>query len=133
MDGGTNSNDFEHLVLKPIIFSEKQTSVTVSIKTYSDNQTESGEEFKINLYDGMASTSPLSTKSIYLQDNWTPDYNYLLFSSAPNESSAISEGDDITFTVMRSGSGTQTKVYLKSYFDTALSNDLENSGDIEII
>ena len=132
VDGGTNSNDFEHLVLKPIVFSEKQTSVTVNIETYSDNQTESGEEFKINLYDGMASTSPLSTKSIYLQDNWTPDYNYLLFSSAPNESSAISEGDDITFTVMRSGSGTQTKVYLKSYFDTALSNDLENSGDIEI-
>ena len=63
------------------------------------------------------SKSSICSKSIYLQDNWTPDYNYLLFSSAPNESSAVSEGDDITFTVMRSGSGTQTKVYLKSYFD----------------
>ena len=128
----TSNGDLAQLSYKPIQFSAKETVKTVTISTYEDTATEGTETVKLNLYDGPAQTEPVTSSDVYIQDNWSPDYNYLVYSSAPTEQTAASEGDTITFNVMRMGSGSCSTVYLKSFFNNAMSNDLVSSGDIEL-
>ena len=128
----TSNGDLAQLSYKPIQFSAKETVKTVTITTYEDTTTEGTEALKLHLYDGPAQTEPVTSGDVYITDNWSPDYNYLVYSSAGTEETAANEGDTITFNVMRMGSGSSSTVNLKSFFNNASSNDLVSSGDIEL-
>jgi hypothetical protein len=112
----TSNGDLAQLSYKPIQFSAKETVKTVTISTYEDTATEGTENLKLNLYDGPGQTVPVTSSDVYIQDNWSADFNYIVYSSAPTEQTAVSEGETITFSVVRTGSGANSTVYLKSFF-----------------
>ena len=128
----TSTDDLAQLIYKPIQFSAKETVKTVTISTHEDTATEGTETLKLNLYDGPGQTVPVTSSDVYIQDNWSPDFNYIVYSSAPTEQTAVSEGETITFSVVRTGSGANSTVYLKSFFNNAMPNDLISSADIEL-
>ena len=131
-DNNTSNSDLDHLNFQPVKFSAKESVKTVSINTHEDQENEGTESFKLNVFHAPSQTTPIVTYDAFIKDQWAPEFSYTIFSSAPTEASAVSEGDDITFTVMRTGSGSTTTVYLKSFFNNADFSDLVYSGGYEI-
>ena len=89
----------------------------------SDSAQEGYEYFDLNLYKDVANTTTPVTATGYIKDEWAPNYNYAITSDAGDETSAKDEGQKITFTVTRSGAGTESTVYLSTLDKTAMSGD----------
>ena len=131
-DNTTSTSDLDHLSFQAVKFSAKETVKTVYIETHEDQYNEGTESFNLNMFDAPSQTIPTVTHEAFIKDEWAPEFSYTVFSSAPTESLAASEGDNITFTIMRTGSGSTSTVYLKSFFNSADFSDLVYAGDHKI-
>ena len=127
-----SSDDVGQLVYHPIQFLAKETFKTINLSTYEDAKDEGLETVEFQLYDGPAQLTPIASKTISIKDAWSPEFNYLIYSDASSEENAVSEGSKITFNVIRSGSGSASTAYLKTFFNNAMSTDLVDANNLEL-
>ena len=127
-----SSDDVGQLAYHPIQFLAKETFKTINLSTYEDAKDEGLETVEFQLYDGPAQLTPIASKTISIKDAWSPEFNYLIYSDASSEENAVSEGSKITFNVIRSGSGSASTAYLKTFFNNAMSTDLVDANNLEL-
>ena len=127
--GGTAKNsgdevDYSAISSYPLTFSSFETKKLVTIKTYSDSVAEADEYFWLNLYSAIedASTQKYLTyaKGIIANSSSTKDYSYTLVSNSVIDS-PLDEGNQIVFTVTRSGTGSESVVYISTSDGSASS------------
>ena len=127
-----SADDFETLNYHAVEFSSKETTKKVTISTFSDEKVEGEETVSLELFANPGAAEPLTTTVVSIVDSWNPEYNYIIYSNAGLESSAIEEGGEITFTVIRSGAGASSTVYAKPFYNNAMANDLVDIGNLEL-
>ncbi|MBF0273130.1 MAG: hypothetical protein HQL98_13860 [Magnetococcales bacterium] len=123
-DSAWGDDDFKRLEAQEVRFAANETSRTITVHTYQDTVTEGAESFWFNLY-----TSPGNLESALfetydqgiIQDVVGPAYTYSITSSA-DSTTPVLEGNDITFTITRSGSGTASTVYVGTSDHTAMAD-----------
>ena len=120
---GASANDFVALNNHAVTFKAIETTKKVYIDVVSDSAQEGYEYFDVNLYEDAANATTPVTATAYIKDEWAPNYNYSITSNAGDENSAIDEGQNVTFTITRSGSGTESTVYLSTIDKTAMNGD----------
>ena len=98
-------SDFAALSRQAIDFSANDTSKTVTVATYQDDKTEATEYFWLQLYKNYADTSWATYVSAYIKDIPVVSYSYKVSSNAATSSAAVIEGNDVTFTITRTASG----------------------------
>jgi predicted RNA-binding protein with TRAM domain len=112
----------DHYALK---FAEYETSKTLYLGTYHDSATEGDETFSINLYENLSDGISVANTTAYINDKYLPSYSYTVQSSAASPDTAIEEGETVTFTITRSGSGTEATVFVATSNATAGNVDYE--------
>ena len=133
---GTASDDGNNpdysVVNRKIEFESFETTKTVKVRTWADSVEEGNEYFYFELYKSYADLQSGSTHTYAsggIKD-WVPgtEYGYTITSSASTEEPAL-EGNSITFTITRSGSGTASTVYLKTL--ASLASEQGDEKDYE--
>nr|CRH06297.1 Putative protein involve in cell communication. Containing ten Calx-beta domains [Candidatus Magnetococcus massalia] len=125
LDGTATSSDYSALETQEISFSASQTIQTITVDTYSDSLTEENEYFWLILYEDYADTVTGNYEeyaSAYIGDESVVNYDYTVTSDT-SFSSPANEGETITFTITRDGSGSSSTVYISTTASTADSSD----------
>jgi Ca2+-binding RTX toxin-like protein len=133
--GSANSADYQVLDKVAVNFAAYETSKTITVTTNTDNFTEGAEYFWLNLYETYADalSANYATYSVaYLKDASITDYGYTLATNAGSQTSAMSEGGQITFTITRSGSGSASTVYVATTTGTAGSSDYQSLDKVAV-
>jgi len=104
----TSGDDYGALNKVAINFATNETTKTFTVDTYADAITEGYEEFWVDLYKADTDTIPLASNYAYINDTATDDYSYSILEQV----SPTNEGEAITFTVNRSGTGSASTVYV---------------------
>jgi VCBS repeat-containing protein len=112
----------DHFALE---FAEYETSKTLYLGTYHDSATEGDETFSIDLYENLSDGISKASTTAYINDKYLPSYSYTVQSSAGSPDTAIEEGETVTFTITRSGSGTEATVFVGTENVTAGDGDYE--------
>ncbi len=120
---GAGKNDFVAIENLAVEFKAIETTKKIYVTVNQDSNQEGFEFFDLNLYKDFANSGTAVTSTAYIKDEWQPTYNYTITSDAGNDSSAKNEGDKVTFTVTRSGAGTESTVYLSTANKTAVEGD----------
>jgi len=106
-------------------FAADETSKTVTVETYVDSDTEGDEYFWVDLYENYADIQTYNYSNYvsgYISDvTGKSGFSYGI--SGNSNSSSVIEGESITFTIDRSGSGSSSIVYLVSSDGNALAGD----------
>ncbi|PQM55454.1 MAG: hypothetical protein CML39_08070, partial [Rhodobacteraceae bacterium] len=131
------SSDYRTMSKFKLDFKTFQESKTITVKTFKDTEDEGKESFNLNLYKDLtaaeAAGTPVATAAGYMEDEWSPSYNYSITSDAGTVAQAKNEGQAITFTVARSGSGTTSKVFVSTLDKSAINgDDFEGISDQEL-
>ncbi len=127
--GTDYSDDFS----KELKFEPNQKSLTFTINTLNDNQFEPTEVLNIDLYKKQVSDTPATTASAYIKNSSQEIYNYTITSSAADSESAVEEGQDITFTITRNGTGSESTIYVDTFDGSAAGENEDWSNDYESI
>lgn len=127
-----SADDFETLNYHAVEFSSKETTKKITVSTFFDEKVEGEETVRFELFANPGANDPLSSTIVSIADSWDPEYNYIIYSNASLESAAIEEGGEITFTVIRSGTGASSTVYAKPFYNNAMANDLVDIGNLEL-
>ena len=136
----TSSSDINALSQYKVEFKAFQTSKNITVKTIKDDADEGKESFKVNLYKDVASATARDASKLagsatgFIDDEWAPSYDYSITSDAGLSTTAKDEGKLVTFTVTRSSSGTQSKVFVSTLNKSALTgDDFEGFADKELV
>jgi hypothetical protein len=119
VDGSAGSADYAAFADRTVTFAANETVKTISVSTYSDALIESTENFSVALFKKSTDTSAAVTSTAFIKDVAVTSYGYTVASSAATSATAASEGQSITFTITRSGTGTASTVYLSTGAGTA--------------
>lgn len=112
---GTAGNaDFTALDKVALAFASYETVKTVTVKTVQDSLAEEVESFTLEVHESPDSTTPAATATGFVKDAALPSYGYTIQSSAGSAADAVIEGEAITFSIWRSGSGTESTVHLST-------------------
>ncbi len=122
-DGSAGSADYAAFADRAVTFAANETVKTISVSTYGDALVESTENFSVSLYKNASDTSSAVTATAFIKDVAVTSYGYTVASSAATSASAALEGQNITFTITRTGTGTASTVYLSTVAGTAGSLD----------
>ena len=117
--GTTDGNDFPALTQYAVNFAAYETTKTITITPYVDNETEGEETFHLDLYKNITDVDSHASTTAYINDSEQVDYNYTITTEADSIETADDEGGLIRFTITRDGSGTESIVYLQSQDGTA--------------
>jgi alpha-tubulin suppressor-like RCC1 family protein len=123
VDGSAGSADYAAFADRAVTFAANETVKTISVSTYSDALVEGTENFSVSLYKNAADTSSAATATAFIKDVAVTSYGYSVASSAATIGNAALEGQNITFTITRTGTGTASTVYLSTLAGTAGSLD----------
>ncbi|MDD5228649.1 MAG: Calx-beta domain-containing protein, partial [Methylococcales bacterium] len=130
--------DYSDAFSKELQFAPDQDTLTFTVETFSDDQFEATEVFNLGLYKAQVSDEVAATVSSYIKNVSVTSYNYAITSDASDSESAVEEGNDITFTITRDGTGTESTIYVDTFDGTAVgtaddwSNDFEDISEQEI-
>ena len=115
----TPIKDYNVLSKHKVSFTAFEFEKKVYVKTVKDAVDDSGEYFTLNLYkspdDTQVVTKDAHTARGYIKDEAEPVYDYIVTSNAGSQDTAVDEGDTITFTITRSGSGSESSVHVQRY------------------
>jgi hypothetical protein len=117
-EGTADWTDFTELDMYPVSFASYETSKTVTVGTYADAQTEGNEYFWLDLYKNYGDATWATYGSAEIKDAAVSDYTYSVSSNATS-ANPVTEGDPVSFTVTRSGTGTASTVYVSTSEGTA--------------
>ena len=117
-------SDYINLHKTPVNFKVGQNTATIDIHTIPDFKSEEKETFSVNLYKYFTDIKASANGTVQITDDpslqATASYHYSMTSDANAESTAKNEGDSITFTVKRDGTGTASSIFLTSEIGSAL-------------
>jgi uncharacterized protein YndB with AHSA1/START domain len=119
----TSGIDYSRLYNYELYFAPYQTSLTVAVHNYNDSAEEGIEDFSVDLYKNLSDGIVESSATAYIKDDFLPSYSYTVQSSADSPENAAIEGSTVTFTLTRSGSGTESTVYVSTADAAAGSTD----------
>jgi alpha-tubulin suppressor-like RCC1 family protein len=112
---GTAGNaDITALNKMALAFASYETVKTVTVATLQDSLAEEVEAFTLAVHEAPDSTAPAATALGHVKDATLPTYGYIVQSSAGSAAEAVTEGGAITFSIWRSGSGTESTVHLST-------------------
>ncbi len=123
VDGSAGSADYAAFADRSVTFAANETVKTIAVSTYSDTLVESTENFSVSLYKKFTDTSAAATSTAFIKDVAVTNFGYTVSSSAATSAKAATEGQSITFTITRSGTGTASTVYLSTFAGTASNLD----------
>lgn len=121
--GSASTTDYQALNKSALNFSAYETSKTISVSTNVDNATEGTESLGLAVFAQATDTASIATVTAYIKDAVSSNFSYTVSSSASKASNAIVEGDPVSFTLTRSGSGTASTVYLSTLAGSAGASD----------
>ena len=117
-------SDYIKLHKTPVDFKVGQKTATIDIHTIPDFKTEGTETFSVNLYKYFTDINASSNGAVQIADDATlqatSSYHYSMTSDAASENTVKGEGDSITFTVKRDGTGTESSIFLTSEIGSAV-------------
>ncbi|MGD9881831.1 MAG: Calx-beta domain-containing protein [Reyranella sp.] len=126
----SDEGDYQELTGIAVNFAANETTRTVTVSTYADGVVEGAEYFWLNLYKTYADALTLDWfdyATAYVADSAVGGYVYTVTSSAPQGSPVI-EGGGITFTIVRSGTGSASTIYVGTQAGTASAGAGDYSG-----
>jgi hypothetical protein len=110
--GTAGAADFTALTRTPLAFAAYETVKTFSVATLQDSLAEEVETFTLEVHEAPDSTTPAASAIAHVKDAALPSYGYTIQSSAGSAADAVTEDGSITFSIWRSGSGTESTVYV---------------------
>ncbi|WP_395714561.1 Calx-beta domain-containing protein [Reyranella sp.] len=111
--GGTaGAGDVQGLANLALVFAAYETTKTISVATLQDSVAEGTESFHLDLYENLSTNTPSASAGGFIADAALPTYAYTVRSSAGSPADGIVEGGAVTFTIVRSGSGTKSEVFV---------------------
>ncbi|GDX84720.1 hypothetical protein LBMAG43_07620 [Methylococcaceae bacterium] len=117
-------SDYIKLHKTPVDFKVGQKTATIDIHTIPDFKTEGTETFSVNLYKYFTDINASTNGVVQIADDATlqatSSYHYSMTSDAASENTGKGEGDSITFTVKRDGTGTESSIFLTSEIGSAV-------------
>ena len=116
-------DDYISLKAQAVTFNAYETTKTIDVRTIQDGDSESIENFRLNLTKNPGDTAAVTSALGHIKDPEVPYFDYTVTSSAGSPSAAIDEGGTITFTIARSGSGFESTVFIETENITAATND----------
>ncbi|MBF0339617.1 MAG: hypothetical protein HQL95_01470, partial [Magnetococcales bacterium] len=123
MDNSAKGNsDYQAITAQEVKFADTETSKTVTVNTWQDSLTEGTESFWFDLFTTYADAKVdnyATYSSGYLKDGVAASYTYTVTSSA-DSTTPVTEGNAITFTITRSGSGSASTVYVSTTDSSAV-------------
>ncbi len=125
--------DFLDTYPKSLTFEPSKGSLTFTIETLDDNQFESTELLNIELYTEQVSNKPAASAGAYVKNSPLEIYNYVITSTAADSKSAVEEGKDIIFTIIRDGKGSESAIYVDTFDGSAAGENDDWSNDYESI
>jgi Ca2+-binding RTX toxin-like protein len=120
--GTAGAADYAGFDKSALSFAANETSKTITVGTYTDGLAEGNEYLWLNLYKNYSDASYSTFGSGYIKDPAATSFTYTVTSNAPS-SSPVAEGNSITFTVTRSGTGSASTVYLSTTPGSAGAGD----------
>ncbi len=112
---GTAGNaDITSLDKVALAFASYETVKTVTVTTLQDSLTEEVESFTLEVHEAPDSITAAASAAGYVKDAALPSYGYTIQSSAGSAADAVTEGGAVTFSIWRSGSGTESTVHLST-------------------
>ncbi len=112
--GTAGNTDITALSKTALAFASYETVKTVTVATVQDSLAEEVEAFTLEVHESPGSTVPAATATGHVKDAALPTYGYIVQSSAGSAADAVTEGGAITFSIWRSGSGTESTVHLST-------------------
>ncbi len=104
-----------------IHFSANATTRVIHSGTPSDDEIEGVEYYTAVVYKNIGDEIPEDATLVYIRDKELPYYSYSIQSSASAPDFAAKEGENVTFTITRSGSGTEATIFVATEDITANS------------
>ncbi len=120
--------DYENTFNKDITFSPNQTTMTFDVNVIVDDTLKSVEVLNIGLYKNNLDTKPESVAPAYIKDGFNPKYNYTITSNDTDAKSAVDAGGDVTFTITRSGTGTESSIFVETDDNSSSADPLDYSS-----
>ena len=112
--------DYKGITKQEVAFGTGDSTKIVTVNLYADAESDDNENFYLELFkseqdlnNGVAATQ--SKAFIKNVSSSIDNYTYTITSSHLTKNTALEEGNDLTFTITRSGSSGTTKVYLNTY------------------
>ena len=121
--GTAGTDDYVDYGRFPVTFEKHESSKRYGLKTYKDSKIEGIETYSLNLYNSRTDVSPVQSLTLYIKDIGAPEFGYTLSSSAQSTNSAVLEGEIITFTITRDGTGSESTIYLNTAPESAADDD----------
>ena len=120
------AEDFEG-ISQTVEFSPSQKEVTVSVWLNKDMWLETSEYFSLEVYRNETDDEPVASSIAYIEDTPYEDYNYELSVEKDEDGNDIpvTEGDNATVTITRSGSGKASTVYIRTGNGTTQGEDFQ--------
>ena len=119
--------------LKDLKFAADQDTLTFSVETLADNHYETNEIVNIGLRVDPTNMKPDIIAGGYIKNVSEKQYKYEISSSASTKESAVEEGNEVIFTIMRNGSGSESTIYLDTFDGMAISETNKGSNDYKHI
>ena len=121
--GTAGTDDYQDYGRFPVTFEKHESSKRYGLKTYKDSTIEGVETYSLNLYNSRTDVSPAQSLTLYIKDVGAPEFGYTVSSAAPSANSAALEGETITFTITRDGTGSESTIYLNTAPESAVDDD----------
>ena len=123
IDGSASSTDYAAFAGQVMFFAANETVKTILVSTYKDTLVEGTENFSLSLFKTLNGTNAAATATAFIKDVVPAGYYYTVSASAPTSATAAIEGQNVSFTITRNGSGTASTVYLSTVAGTAGTQD----------
>lgn len=123
IEGTAKNSDYAMLDKLAVNFLANETVKTITLDTYLDTQTEGNEFLWVELFKNYSDVDYATYLKAYIKDVALTDYDYTITSAATNENTAANEGDSVSYTITRNGSGSASTVYLNTFDGSADSAD----------
>ncbi|WP_048440056.1 Calx-beta domain-containing protein [Caenimonas sp. SL110] len=115
--------DYAALDRQQVSFAAHETTKLVTVPVYRDAVSERQEYFALDVFANRQDTASAASAFGYVNDAPQPAYDYSISSSAGTAPGAMAEGGTITFTITRSGTGSDSTVYLSTAANSANATD----------
>ena len=119
----TAGSDFQALSAQAVNFGANDLTRTVTVNILADVTIDPGEYFWLDVFQSLTDSQAgnyATYTSAYLTDTTPAIFDYTVTSTAAE--TPVTEGDDVTFTITRSGAGAASTVYVTTIESTALEN-----------
>ncbi len=119
----TAGDDFQALSAQAVSFGANDLTGTVTVNVLADATIDPGEYFWLDVFQSLTDSQAgnyAAYTSAYLTDTAPANFDYTVTSTAA--ATPVTEGDDVTFTITRSGTGAASTVYVTTIQATAWEN-----------